>query len=82
MNKQLLYNSLLLLFCLLLLFASSCNSLASFNRENESGFSRVTSQSDDNLDDNLADKKPGSEKNPDSTPGNGEVQLQEGQQNK
>ena len=68
MNKQLLYNSLLLLFCLLLLFASSCNSLASFNRENESGFSRDTSPGDDNP----ADKKPGSEKNPDSTPGNGE----------
>ncbi|MGI6318030.1 MAG: hypothetical protein ACOX1J_04765, partial [Dethiobacteria bacterium] len=67
MNKQLLYNSLLLLLCLLLLFAASCNSLASFNGKNESGFSRVTSPGDDNP----ADKKPGSEKNPDSPPGNG-----------
>jgi peptidoglycan/xylan/chitin deacetylase (PgdA/CDA1 family) len=71
MNKQLLYGSLFLLFCLLLLFAASCNSLASFNGKNESGFYHVTSQGDDNLDDNPADKKPGSEKNLDSPPGNG-----------
>ena len=80
MNKQLLYNSLLLLFCLLLLFASSCNSLASFNRENESGFSRVTSQSDDNLDDNLADKNPAPKIL--TVPGNGESPTTGGQQNK
>ncbi len=61
MNKQLFHNSLLLLFCLLLLFATvSCrNNPAPVNVENESSFQREASPEDNNP----ANKNAGSEKN-------------------